>query len=158
MFSCIHREVCISVMGFSIPWRKCWRVSRQKLPLQCSVRTQRVDCTQAADVFLLNFKATRPKESLARFPNTMQMILNYSENKLVIHDPKASSSPWTALRMRLWKPLWCKIQQIKLLPTLTSTIRVKAKICPTSTANININTPNTLNPTTKVTQHRHKFS
>ena len=70
-------------MGFSIPWRKCWRVSRQKLPLQSSVRTQRVDCTQAADVFLLNFKATRPKESLARFPNTMQMILNYSENKLL---------------------------------------------------------------------------
>ena len=40
----------------------------------------------------------------------------------------------------------------------TFIIKVNDKICPTSTANININTPSTLNPTTKVTQHQHKFS
>ena len=44
------------------------------------------------------------------------------------------------------------------LPTSTFIIKVNNKICPTSIANIYINTPNTQNPTTKVTQHQHKFS
>ena len=58
-----------------------------------------------------------------------------------------------------WPEFLCsKIQPIKLLPTSTFIIKVNDKICPNSTANININTPNTLDPTIEVTQHQHKAS
>ena len=50
------------------------------------------------------------------------------------------------------------VQSIRLLPTSTFIIKVNDKICPNLTANININTPNTLDPTIEVTQHKHKFS
>ena len=105
MFSCTHCGICISATGFSIPWRKSWKVSRQKPLRQSSLRTQREDCPQAAHVFYL----LRPQD--LRKPNSV--FQRYADNTelfrkqttpftawWVIRDAKASSSSWTAPRMR----------------------------------------------------------
>ena len=88
-----------------------------------------------------------PKVILGRFKSFLVLVTTNS-----IESRRSNSS------FSVWKPQLCKIQQIKLLPTSTFTIKLNDKIFPNSTVNININTPNTLNLTTKVTQHKHKFS
>ena len=106
--------------------------------------------------------------SLLSFRFFLQPFVRFwKKNKNVIYQPRSVKSEGNISSIELapslngsqWPEFLCsKIQPIKLLPTSTFIRKVNDKICPNSTANININTPNTLDPTIEVTQHQHKAS